>query len=173
MTTLTAVPEQLSALVSRRAAGSEPVCLYCYDLGMLTEHVAAVVAALPDRCRMFYAMKANSAPPLLQALAPLVDGFEVASGGELTKARAVGEHIPVLFGGPVKTAQEIAQALEQRVERLHVESVLELHRVSEVATRVGRSLNFDPLKEQIIGDDEANKLVSREYREHWGTPKGV
>jgi diaminopimelate decarboxylase len=133
-----AVPEELAALIEERAAGGEPVCLYAYDLGQLAEHVRAVVAALPDRCRMFYAMKANSARPLLAALAPLVDGFEVASAGELAKARAVGEEIPVLFGGPAKTEQAIASALEQRVERLHVESVLELHRVSVVATRLGR-----------------------------------
>jgi diaminopimelate decarboxylase len=133
------VSELLAALISQRAAGAEPVCLYSYNLDMLAEHVGAVVAALPDRCRMFYAMKANSARPLLEALAPLVAGFEVASGGELAKARAVGEDIPVLFGGPVKTEQAIAQALAQRVQRLHVVSVLELHRVSEVATRAGRS----------------------------------
>jgi diaminopimelate decarboxylase len=134
----TAVPEELAALIEERAAGGEPVCLYAYDLGQLAEHVRAVVAALPDRCRMFYAMKANGARPLLDALAPLVDGFEVASAGELAKARAVGEEIPVLFGGPAKTEQAIASALEQRVERLHVESVLELYRVSDVATRLGR-----------------------------------
>jgi 2-[(L-alanin-3-ylcarbamoyl)methyl]-2-hydroxybutanedioate decarboxylase len=133
-----AVTAELAELIARRAAGGEPVCLYAYDLRQLTDHVAAVVAALPDRCRMFYAMKANSARPLLDALAPLVDGFEVASAGELSKARAVGERIPVLFGGPVKTAPAIAQALEQDVVRLHVESILELHRVSEVAVRAGR-----------------------------------
>jgi 2-[(L-alanin-3-ylcarbamoyl)methyl]-2-hydroxybutanedioate decarboxylase len=137
-TACAALPAQLAALIAGRAAGREPVCLYCYDLDMLSEHVRAVVGALPDRCRMFYAMKANSARPLLETLAPLVDGFEVASGGELAKARAVGENVAVLFGGPVKTEQAIARALEQRVERLHVESVLELHRVSEVATRLGR-----------------------------------
>jgi diaminopimelate decarboxylase len=132
------VPEEVAALIARRAAGSEPVCLYAYDLGQLAEHVGAVVAALPGRCRMFYAMKANSARPLLETLAPLVDGFEVASAGELAKARAVSAQIPVLFGGPVKTEQAIAYALEEHVERLHVESVLELHRVSEVAARLGR-----------------------------------
>jgi diaminopimelate decarboxylase len=133
-----AVAEEVAALVARRAAGGEPVCLYAYDLDQLTEHVRAAVAALPGRCRMFYAMKANSARPLLDALVPLVDGFEVASAGELAKARAAGERIPVLFGGPAKTEQAIAYALEQRVERVHVESMLELHRVSEVATRLGR-----------------------------------
>jgi len=131
--------DELRSLVSERAGAGEPVCLYAYDLGALTDHVEKVVAALPDRCRMFYAMKANSAAPLLHALHPLVAGFEVASGGELAKARAVSEDIPVIFGGPAKTEQEIARALEQRVQRLHAESVLELHRISEVATRTGRS----------------------------------
>ena len=45
--------------------------------------------------------------------------------------------------------------------------------LGNIATRLGRSLQFDPQKEQIIGDEEANALVRREYREHWGTPKGA
>ncbi|RBM10148.1 siderophore biosynthesis PLP-dependent protein [Prauserella sp. PE36] len=117
----------------------EPVCRYVYDLGALAEHAGKVVAALPERCRMFYAMKANSAEPVLRTLAPLVAGFEVASGGELAKARAVASDGEVLFGGPAKTPAEIEQALTAGVARLHVESVLELHRISEVATRLGRT----------------------------------
>jgi hypothetical protein len=34
-------------------------------------------------------------------------------------------------------------------------------------------LHFDPEKEQMLGNTKADKLVRREYREHWGTPKGV
>ncbi|MBM4075753.1 MAG: Gfo/Idh/MocA family oxidoreductase, partial [Planctomycetes bacterium] len=45
--------------------------------------------------------------------------------------------------------------------------------LGNIATRLGRSLNFDPVKEQIVGDEEANRLVRREYRDHWATPKGV
>jgi hypothetical protein len=45
--------------------------------------------------------------------------------------------------------------------------------LGNIATRLGRSLKFDPESEQIVGDDEANALVRREYREHWGTPRGV
>jgi predicted dehydrogenase len=45
--------------------------------------------------------------------------------------------------------------------------------LGNIATRLGRSLTFDPHKEQIVGDDEANTLVRREYRQHWGTPQGV
>ena len=44
--------------------------------------------------------------------------------------------------------------------------------LGNIATRLGRSLTFDPHKEQIVGDDEANALIRREYREHWGTPRG-
>ena len=37
----------------------------------------------------------------------------------------------------------------------------------------GRSLRFDPATEKIIGDEEANRLVSRTYRkDHWAIPKG-
>jgi diaminopimelate decarboxylase len=129
--------DAISTLILNRLDGSEPVCLYGYDLDQLTDHVSRVVSALPDRCRMFYAMKANSAEPLLRALAPLVAGFEAASGGELAKARAVDPAVPVLVGGPAKTEQEIEQALTQRVTRFHAESVLELHRISAVASRTG------------------------------------
>jgi hypothetical protein len=43
--------------------------------------------------------------------------------------------------------------------------------LGNIATRLGRSLVFDQEKEQIVGDEEANALVRREYRKHWGTPR--
>ena len=45
--------------------------------------------------------------------------------------------------------------------------------LGNIATRLGRALNFDPATEKFIGDDEANALVGREYRDHWGRPKGA
>jgi predicted dehydrogenase len=45
--------------------------------------------------------------------------------------------------------------------------------LGNIATRLGRSLRFDPEKEQVIDDSQANALVRREYRNHWGTPRGV
>lgn len=45
--------------------------------------------------------------------------------------------------------------------------------LGNIATRLGRSFDFDPQTEQVVGDKEANALVRREYREHWGTPKGA
>jgi predicted dehydrogenase len=47
--------------------------------------------------------------------------------------------------------------------------------LGNLAMRVGRSLNFDPRTEQIIGDEQANALLSRKYRQggHWAIPRGV
>lgn len=45
--------------------------------------------------------------------------------------------------------------------------------LGNIATRVGRSLKFNASTEQVEGDAAANALVRREYRDHWGTPKGV
>ncbi len=46
--------------------------------------------------------------------------------------------------------------------------------LANIATRVGRTLQFDPQTEQILDDPEANQLVRRSYRQgHWAVPKGV
>jgi hypothetical protein len=45
--------------------------------------------------------------------------------------------------------------------------------LGNIVVRTGRNLAFDPAKEQFTGDDAACKLLSREYRDHWATPKGV
>jgi len=45
----------LDELLRDRVARDEPVCLFAYDLDGLRRHVTGVVAALPPRCRMYYA----------------------------------------------------------------------------------------------------------------------
>jgi predicted dehydrogenase len=45
--------------------------------------------------------------------------------------------------------------------------------LGNIATRLGRSFVFDPKSEQVVGDREANALLRREYRDHWGAPRGA
>ena len=46
--------------------------------------------------------------------------------------------------------------------------------LGNIATQLRRTLHFDPDQERFVGDDEADGLLSREYREgHWATPQGV
>jgi predicted dehydrogenase len=46
--------------------------------------------------------------------------------------------------------------------------------LGNIATRVARTLRFDPKTETILGDDEAQQLLTRRYREgHWAVPKST
>ena len=54
------------------------------------------------------------------------------------------------------------------IEIAHRSSVLPL--LGMISWRVGRSLNWDGAKEQITGDAEASKLLSRPYRGPWVYP---
>ncbi|MGH9658522.1 MAG: hypothetical protein ACRD96_08255 [Bryobacteraceae bacterium] len=42
-----------------------------------------------------------------------------------------------------------------------------------MVARTGRTLKFDAGTETIAGDAEANRLIGRQYRGHWATPKGA
>jgi hypothetical protein len=46
-------------------------------------------------------------------------------------------------------------------------------KLEETNYRLGRVLKFDPIAERFIGDDEANKLLTREYRAPYIVPKEV
>jgi hypothetical protein len=39
--------------------------------------------------------------------------------------------------------------------------------LGNIAMRLGRDLRWDPESEQIIGDDSASEMLSREMREPW------
>jgi diaminopimelate decarboxylase len=128
--------ERVSEALRGQICGAEPVCAYVYDLGALLEQVDAVRGALPERCELYYALKANGHPAVLGTLAALVDGFEVASLGEIGKARAAGASRWV-FSGPAKTDTEIAGALRAGLDLLNVESLHELRRVGLIGAELG------------------------------------
>jgi len=84
---------------------------------------------------------------VLQALARVVDGFEVASEAELAAARAsapgvgpggVVESGLVVAAGPGKTVALLRSLVEHEVDLVNVESVLELRRLDAVALAAGR-----------------------------------
>jgi predicted dehydrogenase len=45
--------------------------------------------------------------------------------------------------------------------------------LANIAARTQKVLDFDPKTETITNDEKANSLVKRQYRAHWGTPKGA
>ncbi|WP_331771413.1 type III PLP-dependent enzyme (plasmid) [Embleya sp. NBC_00888] len=118
---------------------------YIHDTTHLRAHAASVRAALPARVELYYAAKANPAPEILTALAGDVNGYEVSSGGELAHVRAHLPTMPVAFGGPGKTVDELTAALHLDVGRFHVESPYEARRLVALAARTRPDHDVDVL----------------------------
>lgn len=110
---------------------------YAYDRGQIEQRVATLRRVLPAGIRLHYAMKANPMPAVVQMLAGLVDGIDIASGGELRAALDTGM-VPerVSFAGPGKTDAELRCAVAAGI-LLHLESEQELDRVAAAGERLG------------------------------------
>jgi len=95
----------------------------------------AAFAAIPHR--ICYAMKANSNLGVLNVFARLGSGFDIVSGGELSRVIAAGgDPRKVVFSGVGKTDAEMAKALELSIHCFNVESASELDRLDAVARRL-------------------------------------
>lgn len=124
-----------SAAALVEAAGDTP--LFVYDAALVRARIAALRAAMPAGLALHYAMKANPFAPLLALMAGAVDGFDIASGGELRAALAAGmaaEHIS--FAGPGKREDELNAAIRAGAT-INLESEGEATRALAVAERLG------------------------------------
>jgi 2-[(L-alanin-3-ylcarbamoyl)methyl]-2-hydroxybutanedioate decarboxylase len=117
-------------VVAALRGADRPVCAYVYDRAVLRDRAAAVRAALPAGARVCYAVKANGDPRVLDALGDVVDGFDVASGGEL--ALTGGRSALIVFAGPAKIDSDLAAAVAAGAV-VNAESALELRRLAAVA----------------------------------------
>ncbi|NML04566.1 pyridoxal-dependent decarboxylase, exosortase A system-associated [Sphingomonas sp. G-3-2-10] len=115
-------------------AGGTP--LFVYDFAVVAARVAQLRAALPDSVEIHYAIKANPMPALLAAIAPLVDGLDVASAGELEKALGLMASHAISFAGPGKRDFELEAAIRAGVT-INLESEGEAERALLIADRLG------------------------------------
>ena len=116
-------------------AGDTP--LFVYDMTAIAARIARFRAAMPA-VDLHYAIKANPLPDLLAAIAPLVDGLDVASAGELAKALAVKPAHAISFAGPGKRDDELAAAIRAGAT-LNVESEGEAERAFAIGARLGET----------------------------------
>ncbi|TCO81000.1 diaminopimelate decarboxylase [Plasticicumulans lactativorans] len=111
---------------------------YAYDRRLIGERVATLRAALPDGVQIHYAMKANPMPAVVQHLATLVDGLDVASAGELRVALDTGMPAhDISFAGPGKRPAELQCAVAAGIT-INLESETELERVTRIGEALGR-----------------------------------
>ncbi len=124
---------RLTQLAAR--AGRTP--FYAYDRRLLSKRVAELRAAFPSTVRLHYAVKANPMPALVGHMAALVDGFDVASAGEMHIALNAGaDPREISFAGPGKTREELAQAVAAGI-LVHVESRREVAELAAISDRAG------------------------------------
>ncbi|MCM2131920.1 type III PLP-dependent enzyme [Larsenimonas rhizosphaerae] len=131
-------PTVKAAVLAARAEHDDPVSAFVFDLDALARHARQTRLMLPEGVELFYAIKANSETPLLEVLAPSVDGFELSSGGELERAAACRVARPWLLSGPGKLDSELRAAMACDIAAIHVESLSEIDRLSALARSAGR-----------------------------------
>lgn len=75
-----------------------------------------------------------------------------------------------VYGGPVSAnhTANFTDAMKSRKQPISDvwthNRMLEICHLSNIAMRFGREVNWDPNKREIIGDDQANAFLAREYR---------
>lgn len=123
---------------------------YIYSRATLERHWHAFDNAFGEHPHLIcFAVKSNSNIALLNVMAKLGSGFDIVSQGELERVLAAGgDASKVVFSGVAKSYSEIARALEIGVRCFNVESIPELHRINEVAGKMGKvapiSLRVNP-----------------------------
>ncbi|GAA0856416.1 diaminopimelate decarboxylase [Aliiglaciecola litoralis] len=111
---------------------------YVYSRATIERHWHAFNNAAGKHDHLIcYAVKANSNLGVLSVMAKLGSGFDIVSGGELSRVlEAGGDPRKVVFSGVGKTEHEIELALRHQILCFNVESAPELERINKVAQKL-------------------------------------
>ena len=112
--------------------------LFVYDNNLVGTKIARFRHCMPAGVSLHYAVKANPYPPLLEWLCRYVDGFDVASVGELLALEKAGADVlAVSFAGPGKSDHELKVAIKDGAT-IHLESEGEARRALDIAAHLGK-----------------------------------
>ncbi len=144
--------------------------LYVYSANTIAGHFDRLTEALAPLDHLIcYALKANSNLAILKLLAQRGSGFDLVSGGELTRVlKAGGKASQCSFAGVGKTRDEIEQALAARVYVFNVESIAELEFINQIA---GEKKKIAPIAVRVNPNVEAGthaKITTGTYENKFG-----
>lgn len=113
--------------------------LFVYSKQWMLDALAAYQRGFEGRDALVcYAIKANSSLGVLRVFAAAGCGFDIVSGGELSRVLAAGaDPAKVIFSGVGKTKQEMRQALAAGIGCFNVESEAEIDVLNAVALETG------------------------------------
>jgi ornithine decarboxylase len=125
---------EVTAKIARYLADTVlPDPILVIDLDVVEHAYLSLQRALP-LTRIYYAIKANPAPEVIQRLAPLGCHFDTASQGEIDLCLSLGvapERIG--YGNTIKKRSEIAHAFAKGVRLFAFDSQAELEKLAELA----------------------------------------
>ena len=123
----------VSELVKRYATP-----LFVYDGAVLDQKWSLLQKTFSSEFSFYYSVKANPNPSIIRCFLSKGCGLEVASGGELYVAIASGcPADKILFAGPGKTEADLEYALTVSIGEVHIESLLEVERITAICRRIG------------------------------------
>ncbi len=127
------------------------------DLDVVRDNYQAFARAMPDS-RVYYAVKANPAPEILQALAGLGSSFDCASVAEIDMALTAGATPErVSYGNTIKKERDIAAAYERGIRLFAVDSHEEVEKIGRAAPTARVFCRI------LIANDGAEWPLSRKF----------
>ncbi len=123
--------------LAKKTAGN---AFYAYDSALIKSRISDLRKYLPDEIKLHYALKANPMPDLISYVRHLVDGFDVASVGELKLAISCGQNpSEISFAGPGKSDNELRTSIESGAI-INAESAGELERIIKISKKLSRKV---------------------------------
>src|SRR5438034_11362255 len=120
-------------LRNRRSEGQDTEPCLVVDLEVVRDNYQSFAKALPDS-RVFYAVKANPAPEVLQLLASMGSCFDTATVAEIEMALAAGATPDrISYGNTIKKERDVARAHQLGVSLFAVDAIEEVEKVARVA----------------------------------------
>jgi ornithine decarboxylase len=122
-------PKMRAFLANRQEEGP---CVVV-DLDIVQQNYLSFATAMPQT-RIYYAVKANPAPEILELLAKLGSSFDCASIGEIEMALAAGAPADrISFGNTIKKEKDIARAFARGITLYSVDCEAEVEKIARVA----------------------------------------
>ena len=144
--------------------------LYVYSAATVTDHFDRLTDALSPLDHLIcYALKANSNLAILKLLAQRGSGFDLVSGGELTRVQKAGGHAgKCSFAGVGKTRAEIEQALAAGVYAFNVESIAELEFINKIAGEKKKRASVSIRVNPNVDASTHSKITTGTYENKFG-----
>jgi len=132
----------LTDKVLAKAANVFGTPLYIYDASLLKYMWEQLRSILPQSIDIYYSVKANPNPSIIEKFHCFGASYEVASLGELTAVDKAGiSPKDVIFVGPGKSRRELLEAIRKNIKIIVAESLREVNDIQKIANLENKTIS--------------------------------